>query len=76
MQRLPPLLKLLSDLGDSNYGVCHIMKITIAESNTDQGLLLQQPFCFNPSVLAGANKMPIIPVPMGSDQDRGKKKKT
>ena len=31
----PPLLLLHSDLGDFNTGLCHVMKISIAESNPD-----------------------------------------
>ena len=48
-----------SDFGDFMNGVCHVIKVTIAESNPDMGLLAQQTFCFSSDVLAGDSKMPI-----------------
>ena len=47
------------DFGDLNNGVCHIMKIAIAESNPDMGLLAHQTFSCSFDVLARAAKMPI-----------------
>ena len=41
-----PLWRLLSDVGDFVNGVCQVMKIIVAESSLDTGLLLQQMCCF------------------------------
>ena len=48
-------------------GVCHVMKITIAESTPDMGLLTQQTFCFCPNILAPDNQMLVMTVSVNSD---------
>ena len=60
LQCYPSLRLLHSDFGDFKNGVCHVMKITIAKSNPNKGLLTQPTCCFHPDVLARANKMPAI----------------
>ena len=37
VHRYPPLRQLQSDFRDFNNGVCHVMKITVAESNSIGG---------------------------------------
>ena len=51
----PPRRQLHSDFGDFNNGVCHVLKITVVESNPDMGLLTKQTVCFSPDLLATAN---------------------
>ena len=62
-----PLRQLHSDLGDLNYGVCSVMKITRAEHNPDMEHLTQQT-CFSPNVLTRDSKMPIMVIPATSDR--------
>ena len=50
-----------------DLGVCHVMKITIAESIPEMGLLMQQTFCFCPNILARDNQMSIMTVSVTSD---------
>ena len=47
-------------MGDFKNGISHVMKITIAESNPDVGLLTQQTFSFSPCILARDKKMPVM----------------
>ena len=42
VRRYLPFHQLHSRLGDFSIGVCHVMKITIAEINPDLGLFTQQ----------------------------------
>ena len=49
-----------------NHGVCHVMKITIAESIPDKGLVT---FCFSPDILSGTFTMPIMAMSVASDWD-------
>ena len=56
----PPLRQLHSVFGDLNNGVCHVMKITFAESHPVMGLLAQQTFCVGPEGLARAYRMPRV----------------
>ena len=42
------------------------MKITIAESNPDVGLLTQQTFSFSPCILARDKKMPVMTTSVAS----------
>ena len=46
--------------GISVDGVCHVMKIAVAEGDSDTGLLTQHTFCLGPNVLARNRKMPIM----------------
>ena len=62
----------LSDFEDFSNGVCHVMKIAIAESNPDMGLLTQQTFCFSPDILARASKIPEVSMSRASDWGLGK----
>ena len=39
-----------ADFGDFNNGVCDVMKIAIAESNSGTGLVIQYTLCFSPDV--------------------------
>ena len=49
VQCYPPLQQLHSNFRDCDHGVfVHVMKSTIAESNPDTELLMQQTFCFCP----------------------------
>ena len=41
VQCYPPFSQVHSDFGDFNNGLCHVMKITIAESNLAFGLRTQ-----------------------------------
>ena len=58
--RYPLLWQLHSDCGDFHDGVCHVMKISTAESNPDMRLLPRQTFCSRPDGLATASKMPVL----------------
>ena len=37
------------------YAVCHVINITIAESNLEMGIVTQQTVCFSLDILAAAN---------------------
>ena len=56
------------DFGDFSGRVCHVMKITSAESNSNMGRLTRQIFCFSPDVLVRANKIPLMTMSAASDQ--------
>ena len=56
----PAFRQLHSDFGDFSNGVCHVMKITIIDSNHDKGLLTQQIFCFSHEVLTRANEISTV----------------
>ena len=43
-----PLWRLHPDFGHFNNGLCHVMKITTAESNLDMGLVVHETFRFKP----------------------------
>ena len=59
VQHYPPQWQLQSDFGDFSNEVCHVRKITIAESDPATGLLTQQTFCFSPDILATATELKI-----------------
>ena len=42
----------LPTFGDFSGEVCHAMKVTVAESNPDTGILTQQMFCISPMVVS------------------------
>ena len=54
----------------SENRVCHVVKITIAESDPDLGLFTQQTFWFIPDVLAKDVQMPIMTLWVASDWRR------
>ena len=64
----PPPQQLRSDFGGFHNGVCHVMKITMAQSNRDIGLITQQTLCFSLDVLVRANKRPIM-TSVSTDRD-------
>ena len=64
---LPATPALHSDFRDLNNEVCHVMKMTVAESNPDMGLLTQQTFRFSLNILATADKIPIMTMSKASD---------
>ena len=51
VQCCPPLSPLHSDFGDLSNGVCHVMKIDIAESHPDMELLAQRAFGFSTAII-------------------------
>ena len=55
-----PLPQLHSSFRDFYIGVCHVMKITITESNTDKVSWTGQMFRFWPHIPARASKLPIM----------------
>ena len=56
----PPLWLLHYDFWDFKNRVCRAMKIAIAESNPDTGLLSQQTVRFSPVVLTRVNRMTVM----------------
>ena len=60
-----PLRQLHSDFGDFNNGVCRVVKIIVAQSNPDVGLLTQQTCRPSPHALARTNKMPVTTTSIG-----------
>ena len=63
------LWQLHSDFGDFSNEVCHVTKITTAESNPYMGLLTQQTFCFLPDVFSTENNLPIMTMSLHSGRD-------
>ena len=65
MQGYALLRQIDSDFGHFNDRVCHVMKITTAESDPDIRLLTQHTLCCSPDVLASpVNKMSIMTMSM------------
>ena len=65
MQGYALLRQIDSDFGHFNDRVCHVMKMTTAESDPDIRLLTQHTLCCSPDVLASpVNKMPIMTMSM------------
>ena len=67
-QCYPPLRQLHPYVGDFNAGVCHVIKIILADCNPNMGLLTQWRFCLSPDVLTSANNMPIMTTSVASGQ--------
>ena len=67
VQPYPPLQQLHSDFRGFNNGVWHIMKFTIAGSNTYMGLWTQT-FCISPNFQARANETSMMTMSVASDQ--------
>ena len=53
--------------GDFSNGVCHVMKIAIVECYPDMGLITSNVW-LSPQRLARDNKMPVMTMPVASDQ--------
>ena len=65
---LPATLAAALRLREFQYRVCHVMKIAIAESNPDTGLLSQQTVRLSPVVLTRVNRMTVMSTSVVSDR--------
>ena len=69
MQCYSPYQHLLhSDFEDFKNGVCHVIKIAVAEINPGMGLVIPQTVCWIPDVLARDSKVPTPAMSKASDR--------
>ena len=63
---VPAIWAAALNLGDFSYGVCRMMKVSIAEGSPSTGLSAQQTFYFSPDILVRHSEMPAMTASVAS----------